>query len=318
MQSAYFIQSVRRGAEAAGQGDCLACGRCESACPVGVELMPLRLEQKTVYSGIEIPKPEMKRVKSTGFNVVYFAGCMTHQTPGIVKSMEAIFAEAGAKWTMLDRESQLCCGRPLQLAGQKEAAIKVKVALQDMIIAQKATLLVTSCPICYRIFSKDYNLPGMRVLHHSQYISELIEWNRLKGGRSGLKAAYHEPCELGRGAGVHLEPRKILTQFYSSDVTPEMEGLCCGGSLGATTLDIATRKAVARGAVMQLTTNQPDVLLTACPLCRKTLSKVSVTPVMDIAEAVAGFLIPGSAIPEKKPAAEKTHRIRVAAGSDKR
>jgi Fe-S oxidoreductase len=67
--------------------------------------------------------------------------------------------------------------------------------------------------------------------------------------------------------------------------------LCCGGSLAAPGLDPAIRKAVARGAAGQLTVNQPESLLTGCPMCKKSFTPVSSVPVLDIAEATAAALV---------------------------
>lgn len=35
--------------------------------------------------------------------------------------------------------------------------------------------LVTSCPICLRVFREDYRLEGIEVLHHSEYIQRLLK-----------------------------------------------------------------------------------------------------------------------------------------------
>ena len=242
--------------------------------------------------------------------ILYFAGCMTHLTPSIIRSMTKIFEQAGSSWQFYDSDGRACCGRPLKLAGQSEGAKRLREQLQADFLSSGAELLVTSCPICYRMFNEDYRLPGMTVLHHTQYILELIEWNRIRLDQSKLTAAWHEPCELGRGSGMIREPRELLAKLYQKDATPEIEGLCCGGSLGAPGLDLATRRAIARGAYRQLAAGKPDVLITACPLCKRTFSPVSEIPVMDFAEAVANCLVeasdPVEAMKSKKPSRKQT------------
>lgn len=198
------------------------------------------------------------------------------------------------------------------MAGQTEGAGRVREKLQSDFLASGAELLVTSCPICFRMFSEDYSLPGMKVLHHTQYIMGLLEWNRIQVDRQKLAAAYHEPCELGRGSGITTEPRELMAKLFQKDLTPEIEGLCCGGSLGAPRLDLATRRAVARGAYSELTAGQPDVLVTACPLCKKSFGPVSEIPVIDFAEAVARSLTAASAQPATKKSLKTAHRQSVA------
>ncbi|HBB92329.1 MAG: hypothetical protein A2X22_10055 [Bacteroidetes bacterium GWF2_49_14] len=301
VQSNYFNRALRNGANPPHQWDCLLCGRCGSACPVGVELIPIRqLQRPDTGIGRGLQLPGLVGKNGHKVTILYFAGCMTHLTPGIISSMRKIFDQSGASWHFFDADGQNCCGRPLKLAGQTQAASELKKKLEQDFLRSGAGLLVTSCPICFRIFNEEYRLPGMRVLHHSQYISELLEWKRIKVGPSGLSAAYHEPCELGRGSGILVEPGLVIRSLFHSDVTPSGEGLCCGGSLGGVALEPEVRKAVARGAAEQLTVNHPDVLITACPLCKKTFKPVTSIPVQDIAEATAHYLIAGSSMPERR------------------
>jgi Fe-S oxidoreductase len=52
-----------------------------------------------------------------------------------------------------------------------------------------------------------------------------------------------------------------------------------------------SRRDVALDAARALTRNNPDILATACPLCKKTFSGVTETRVQDISEIVAEALI---------------------------
>jgi Fe-S oxidoreductase len=292
IQSSYFIKSLRHKETSDVQWDCLQCGRCEKACPVGLELMPLRqISRADMAMGTKSANSGHAGRNGQKQRIIYFAGCMTHLTPSVIRSMSAIFDESGSSWQFYDSDGRSCCGRPLKLAGQSEGANRIKQQLQADFLASGAQLLVTSCPICYRMFNEEFALPGMTVLHHTQYILELIEWNRIQVDQSHLTAVYHEPCELGRGSGITREPRALLSKLYQHDATPAIEGLCCGGSLGAPGLEIATRRAVARGAYTELTVGSPDVMITACPLCKKTFRQVSKIPVLDFSEAVAECII---------------------------
>ena len=143
-------------------------------------------------------------------------------------------------------------------------------------------------PICYKVFREDYNL-DIEILHHTEYIKRLIDSEKIKVGKLNTAVAYHDPCELGRGAGIYAEPRAVLDAVATLTPVPDecKNSLCCGGSLANLTLPSADKMRIAQQAMTSLTTNHPDVVATACPLCKKTLNRTQMAPVEDIAELVA-------------------------------
>jgi Fe-S oxidoreductase len=64
------------------------------------------------------------------------------------------------------------------------------------------------------------------------------------------------------------------------------KALCCGGSLGNITISTEQRNKITREACDILLKDNPDILITSCPLCKKTFQKVSDVPVYDLAEIV--------------------------------
>ena len=76
--------------------------------------------------------------------------------------------------------------------------------------------------------------------------------------------------------------RKIATAYDGK------KSLCCGGSLANTAIDSNQKTKISTDTVKAYAAYQPDVIVTACPLCKKTLMKTSQNiPVKDIAEVVA-------------------------------
>ena len=92
--------------------------------------------------------------------------------------MTSILEKAGINYLFLDQDGSVCCGRPMMLAGKKAQAEAMIRHNKNLILATKAKTLVTSCPICHRIFKEEYNLP-IRIVHHSQYLLELVKQGRL-------------------------------------------------------------------------------------------------------------------------------------------
>ena len=231
---------------------------------------------------------------SEDWKVMYFAGCMTHLTPRIIKSVEKVFKSAGVNYTFADRDGGICCGRPLMLAGKTNAAYETISANRKMILGSGCRTLVLSCPICYKIFKDEYALDGIEVLHYTQFIKRLADDGKLKLTAGDERIVYHDPCELGRGCGVYKEPREVLAQAGTLvKATKEGdESICCGGSLGSLTLDSRDRAKITESSVANLLANNPQTIVTACPLCLKTFSESvpETVKVQDFAETVSRHL----------------------------
>lgn len=231
---------------------------------------------------------------SEDWKVMYFAGCMTHLTPRIIKSVEKVFKSAGVNYIFADRDGGICCGRPLMLAGKTNAAYETISANRRMILGSGCRTLVLSCPICYKIFKDEYALEGVEVLHYTQFIKRLVDEGKLKLTAGDERIVYHDPCELGRGCGVYKEPREVLTQAGTLvKATKEGdESICCGGSLGSLTLDTRDRAKITESSVANLLANNPQTIVTACPLCLKTFSESvpETVKVQDFAETVSRHL----------------------------
>ena len=231
---------------------------------------------------------------SEDWKVMYFAGCMTHLTPRIIKSVEKVFKSAGVNYTFADRDGGICCGRPLMLAGKTNAAYETISANRRMILGSGCRTLALSCPICYKIFKDEYALDGVEVLHYTQFIKRLVDEGKLKLTAGDERIVYHDPCELGRGCGVYKEPREVLAQAGTLvKATKEGdESICCGGSLGSLTLDTRDRAKITESSVGNLLVNNPQTIVTACPLCLKTFSESvpETVKVQDFAETVSRHL----------------------------
>jgi len=287
-QAVYFLQRIRNGEVHTAQAkNCLMCGRCESVCPVGIDLNAIRLRHRQNFTPKEVVLPyENKEAKRV--DVVYFTGCMGHLVPKTKDAMVKILNASGDKYWFMDADGGICCGRPMKLAGQTDAAEKLMQKNRQSIIDSGARTLVTSCPICYKVFKEDYNL-DIEILHHTEYIDRLIANGRIKVGKRDISVTYHDPCELGRGSGIYKQPRSVIQNVATlKAITDECKhSLCCGGSLANITLTSDEKRKIAEQTMHTLTANHPDVVATACPLCKKTFDRTHIAPVADVAELVA-------------------------------
>lgn len=287
---------------------CLMCGKCIEVCPLGIDSLNIKIAQrnkiyykvKSDFSYLERlqdykttrlqdePKVQGSEFRVQGQKIVYFAGCMSHLTPRITRSMVKIFEQAKENYEFLDMKGSICCGRPMMLTGKIKEAKALIDKNTELIKDSGATRLVLSCPICYKVFKEEYDLEGIEILHHTQYINELIENDRLKLDRSDKRYVYHDPCELGRAFKIYDEPRNVIDNIglLTSAKSDRDMAVCCGGSVGSLTMTLEERDEITANSIKDLTHNNPEEIVTACPLCQKTFARKSSIAVKDIAEIV--------------------------------
>ena len=298
VQSVYFLRDRRyHKLEPEIAENCLMCGRCEVKCPVGIDLNTLRLNSRARFSDVPsegryVYVRNVDHSFGTG-RVGFFAGCMTLLNPKILRAMESIFEAAGEHVWWADRDGGVCCGRPLKLAGEISAASKMMEYNKELFTKHGITTLVTSCPICLKVFNEDYNLHGIKVMHHTQYILQLIHQGRLTLEESKKIFTYHDPCELGRGSGIYDEPREVINKIGSlSEVSQNRENAyCCGSSLANITIDDKGQSRIGSALGREFAATGADEVVTACPLCKKAVARNTSLPVSDISEIVAGAIL---------------------------
>jgi len=167
------------------------CGRCKEYCPVGIDTIAQRSLQRKRFNkngnSIEyLKQPDIEKA-----HVAYFAGCMSHLTPSIIKSVTEILKAAGKNFTFIDSEGGACCGRPQKLAGNYQLADKLIEFNKAAIKKSGAKILLLSCPICYKVFKDDYNL-DIEVLHHTEYFQRLIKTNQINVNKLQKTVVYHD------------------------------------------------------------------------------------------------------------------------------
>ena len=309
----YFMRNIRRKnkREVRKMTEiCLMCGKCIEVCPLGIDSLNIKIAQRENISyrmksdfgylgSQQVNKSTSQQVNETTSSdsqvfrfsdskTVYFAGCMSHLTPKITRSMVKIFKEAKEDYEFLDMNGSICCGRPMMLTGKVNEAKSLIEKNTELIKSSGAKRLVLSCPICYKVFKEEYHLEGIEILHHTQYINELIENDKIHIDRSDKRYVYHDPCELGRAFKVYDEPRNIIDNIglLTAAKSDKDMSVCCGGSIGSLTMTLEERDEITANSVKDLMHNNPEEIVTACPLCQKTFARKSPIAVKDIAEIV--------------------------------
>ncbi len=203
--------------------------------------------------------------------------------------MEQIFKAAGEEVWWADRSGGVCCGRPLKLSGETDSAKKMVDYNKELFLKHEITTLVTSCPICLKVFKEDYNLHGIEVLHHSEYILRLINTERIRIKRSDSLFTYHDPCELGRGSGIYDQPRAVIESLGEllEPKSSRKNALCCGSSLANTAISDGQQVKIAESLSQELEATGAKTIVTACPLCKKAIGRSTNLEIKDLSEVVA-------------------------------
>ncbi len=287
--------NARRSLEIAEK--CLMCGKCAALCQIQLDACGLRLAYRTAQENVRNQLPAdfgylaaVDPLPAVGDEkVLYYAGCMSSLTPVISRSVQRLLDSACVDYEWMDKDGSICCGRPLMLAGRQEEARTLIEKNRALIEGSGARILLVSCAICYRIFKEQYALQGVTVMHYTEYFNRLIAEGKLKVRNSRQTLVYHDPCDLGRGCGIYDAPRTALRAVGQLVPAPKerKESICCGGSVGSLTLRYDDREPITRGALENLTANNPEQIVTACPLCLKTFGRYAPVPVVDFAQVLA-------------------------------
>ena len=208
---------------------------------------------------------------------IYFVGCTSsYRTPEIAKATADALGIAGIEFGIIHPD-EWCCGSPLLRTGQRKMVEDLANHNVNAIKASGAKRIILSCAGCYKTFKKDYPAIlgrelGFEVLHTTEYFCKLVESEdlKLKSKVSGL-ITYHDPCHLGRGAGLYDPPRKLLTTVGSKFIEMKrnrQDAWCCGAGGGVKSgfSDFAVWAATER--LKEAKSMGASILTSSCPFCK--------------------------------------------------
>lgn len=211
-------------------------------------------------------------------NVLYYPGCLIgHYAKEINENYKEILKKLGIEFLQIDEF--VCCGSPVLNAGYASEFEALKKKNLELLDKYGIGTVITPCPACYKMFSKDYNLQehGINVRHMTQVLAENIHKIKdiFKKEKAMPSLTYHDPCHLGRHCGIYDEPRRaiIAAGFKLEEFDKNKEKAeCCGAGSGVKANFPETAKKVAQKRLKDCKTK---MLVTTCPLCYLHLKEIS-------------------------------------------
>jgi Fe-S oxidoreductase/nitrate reductase gamma subunit len=322
--------------------DCTTCRACVEQCPVRIEHVPLIVEMRrnlvleqsrfpqelvTLFNNLErngnpysFPASsradwaaeagvqELAEVEDpASLEVVYWVGCMSSfdaRNQKVASALVKIFKAADVKFAILGKEES-CSGDPARRAGNEYLYQILAQTNIERLKAYTPKRVVANCPHCFNTLKNEYPQLGgtFDVVHHSEFIRELIDAGRLKVPPKTLddgQFAYHDPCYLGRYNEVYDAPRSVMDSAAGGYVElPRCRdrGFCCGAGGARAFMEEKRGTRISHNRLNEAVATEARGVAVGCPFCVtmfedgvRALNVEERFAVRDIAEIVADTL----------------------------
>ena len=243
-----------------------------------------------------IPEPHSKRLDWLPKDVklpreaetVYFVGCTSsYRQTFLARDTVDVLSKLGVDFTIM--RDEWCCTSPLLRTGQWQTdyVSAPEIARHNIEEAEAAGAkrIVTTCAGCYRTWKKDYlkkyvNLLNSKhnfeVLHTTELLDEMIRKGEVEFTKEvKMRVAYHDPCHLGRHAGLYLPPRNVLKAIPGIELVEMPRTMqnawCCGAGGGVKSGYPDWSVEIAYERVKEAEKLGVDAIVSACPFCWRNL-----------------------------------------------
>jgi len=288
--------------------DCTTCRACMEACPVFIEHIDkiIDMRRNLALERAEFPESAQGALQSLGtrghpwrgttatrtdwiagldvkvlsekpdIDILYWVGCtaaLEDRNMKVAIATAKVLQAAGVNFGILGVE-ETCCGDPARRMGDEYLYQTLCQKNIETLKKYNVKKIVTSCPHCFNTLKNEYPQFGadFEVVHHSQFILDLIAQGKLKGGRiDGIKLAYHDSCYLGRHNDIYKQPRKILDSIGGIRRVElgrhGPKGFCCGGGGGHMWMEEPPEKRLNTRRTQEVIDAKANCVATACPYC---------------------------------------------------
>lgn len=286
---------------------CTTCRACETQCPVFVEHVDKTIEMRRHLVLMESRFPAeaqlaFKNMENNGnpwgigwssrgdflqdlgvqtleqnpnAEILYWVGCsgsFDARNQKVSKAVVTLLQAAGVDFAILGNKEK-CCGDSARKLGNEY--LFSSLASENIEIMQEYNVkrVITQCPHCFNMLKHEYPQLGgqFEVLHHTEFLVELVKSGKLKTGKSDLQnVVYHDSCYLGRYNQIYDQPRKLLSSVgLTVNEMPRSgeKSFCCGAGGGRMWLEEKEGERLNLIRTNEALTLSPDIVATACPFC---------------------------------------------------
>jgi Fe-S oxidoreductase len=223
-------------------------------------------------------RPEVTQPK---LRVALFSGCVQDFVyPEQLQAALPLLAGQGVAPSF--PMGQSCCGLPLEMMGEKDAACDV--ALQNVQAMAEASVdyIVTLCASCASHLTHAYpRLLGdsgpaavqaaamaRKVKPFSVFMNEVLGVDAAAFAvHKEIKLTYHAPCHLCRGLGVRDTPHELIRKAGYQFLPAKEEETCCGFGGTYSSKFPAISAEILKRKLADAQETGAEILVTECPGC---------------------------------------------------
>jgi len=291
---------------------CTTCKACDENCPVNIEILDKILDMRRYLTLMESDFPTelgsafrgmensgnpwgMSQNERTDWaknlegieildggdpfeaEYLYWVGCagsFDDKNKKVTQSMAKLLQRSNVSFAILG-PSENCTGDPARRSGNEYIFQMLAMQNIETLDGMGVKKIITQCPHCFNTLANEYPQLGgnYEVLHHSQFLEELIDTGQLDmtGAKLEERMVYHDSCYLGRHNDVYMAPRKVLGSLKGIEIVEAgrngTKGMCCGAGGARMFMEEHIGKQVNVERSQELIATGATRIATACPFC---------------------------------------------------
>jgi iron-sulfur cluster protein len=221
-----------------------------------------------------------QRVSRPTYRIALFSGCV--QDFVYPEHLEAAVALFGKQQVAVEFPmDQSCCGLPVQMMGETQAAAQVAAQNVLALEAHRYDYIVTLCASCASHLKNSYPMllagsPSLavkarnladKVLAFSSFCHDVLQVQEDSFEPGGPRVTYHAPCHLCRGLEVRQAPHALFKKAGLDFAPASEEETCCGFGGTYSSKFPAISAEILKTKLDDVQTTGAECLVTECPGC---------------------------------------------------